>query len=148
MEKITTNKEESKMRKGFTMIELIIVIIVIGILAGIALPQYVKMIERGKIAAAKSRLDMVRKAEAIYFAKNSKYVAVLTGGWNVTNDFTDEVPELKNIESSSNDFTYAVVSPTAGNFIVTATRLAGTVNSNGTITLDQTGKIGGNLSNY
>ncbi|MDD5238810.1 MAG: prepilin-type N-terminal cleavage/methylation domain-containing protein, partial [Candidatus Omnitrophica bacterium] len=41
--------KEDKMKKGFTLIELIIVVIVIGVLATLAVPQYLKAVERSQI---------------------------------------------------------------------------------------------------
>ena len=48
-------KEREKMfnKKGFTLLELIIVIIVIGILASIAMPRYMRVAERARVTEAK-----------------------------------------------------------------------------------------------
>jgi len=58
-------------RKGFTLVELAIVIAILGILAMYAIPKYQGMVEEARTAQAKAQLGTVRSALAIYYAKNS-----------------------------------------------------------------------------
>ena len=60
-------------KKGFTLLELIIVIIVIGILASIALPRYMRVAEKGRTTEAKSILSALRSAQVRYNAQYSVY---------------------------------------------------------------------------
>ncbi len=59
------------MRKGFTLIELIIVIAVIAILIGIALPRFKGMQDEGNIAKAKGELRTLQTAIESYYAHNN-----------------------------------------------------------------------------
>jgi prepilin-type N-terminal cleavage/methylation domain-containing protein len=65
------------MKKGFTLIELIIVIIIIGILASLGFTQYGKTIEKGRTAEAKAVLGALRTAETTYNQQNSTYTTSL-----------------------------------------------------------------------
>ena len=66
------------MKKGFTIIELLIVISVIAILIGIALPRFRGMQEEGNIAKAKGELRTLQTAvESYYIHNNNTYPAAL-----------------------------------------------------------------------
>ncbi|RLD17359.1 MAG: hypothetical protein DRI36_04055 [Caldiserica bacterium] len=57
-------------RKGFTLIELMMVIAIIGFIAAIAIPKFSDMIRRAKEAATKGRLGAMRSALTIYYGDN------------------------------------------------------------------------------
>jgi prepilin-type N-terminal cleavage/methylation domain-containing protein len=58
-----------KKRKGFTLIELAIVIAILGILALYALPKYEGMVKEAKISACKANLGALRSALGIAYVK-------------------------------------------------------------------------------
>lgn len=66
-------------RQGFTLLELMMVVVIIGILATIALPQYFRSAERARVAEASSLLGTIRVAEMRYKAQspNNVYTTVL-----------------------------------------------------------------------
>lgn len=75
-------------RKGFTILELLIVIAVISILVGIALPRFKGMQDEGNIARAKGELRMLQTAvESYYMHNNNTLPGTLT-------DLQTAVPQI------------------------------------------------------
>jgi len=64
--------------KGFTLIEVLIVVIILGILATLAVPQFGKMRKRARLAEGWAGLGAVRTAEAVYYMEQDNYAIVIT----------------------------------------------------------------------
>jgi prepilin-type N-terminal cleavage/methylation domain-containing protein len=60
-------------RKGFTLVELAVVIVIIGVLAAFGVPRFLKSVERSKAAEAFQYLAAVRAAQERFISKEGKY---------------------------------------------------------------------------
>ena len=111
-------------RKGITIVEIITVVIVISILAAVAIPQYVAAVERAQVGKVRSRIDMIRKAEAAYFLSNMSYSTVFT---LVNNDVPEVIAGLTfptTDRGYDGEWTYNI-GVNDESYTVTATRRAG-----------------------
>jgi type IV pilus assembly protein PilA len=65
-------------RTGFTLVELAVVIVIIGVLAAFAVPRFRASVERSKAAEAFNYLASVQAAQERYHARQSSYATNLT----------------------------------------------------------------------
>jgi prepilin-type N-terminal cleavage/methylation domain-containing protein len=65
-------------RKGFTLVELSVVIVIIGVLAAFGVPRFLKAVEKSKAAEAFAYLSAIRDAQERYQAAQGTYATDLT----------------------------------------------------------------------
>ncbi len=86
-----------KKSKGFTLIELMIVVAIIGILAAVAIPKFADLVTKSKEAAVKGTLGAVRSAISIFYGdQEGTYAGNLFMGLSTGNKY---MPTMANLPS-------------------------------------------------
>jgi len=86
----------SKEEKGFTLVELLVVIVILGVLAGIGIPTYRGFIDRSYEAATLAELQAVSMAIKYYFMEHGEGSFKLSElGRYLGEDFTVDGSEVK-----------------------------------------------------
>ena len=112
-----------KFLKGFTLIEMMVVVLVIGILAAIALPVYSDYVLRGQLTEAFSKLSAMQLSMEQYYQDNRSY-SDNNGACGVS------IP-------TGTNFTFTCTAATSQSYIATATGVAGLPTAAFIYTIDQ-----------
>src|ERR1700730_6560701 len=91
-----------KMTKGFTLIELMIVVAIIGILAAIAIPQFANLVAKSQEGRTKANLGTIRSALSIYYGDSEGWyptdtlASITTAGRYLQNIPNADLPKTTN----------------------------------------------------
>lgn len=128
------------LKKAFTLIELIVTVVIIGILAGLALPQFTKTFETTKAKEAVAALQQIRTGERSYRIEENTYWPSGAGD----NAAINTQLSLSLDTRADRNWDYSIIA-VANTFTATAQRTSGR-NAGETITIDENGNLGGSWS--
>ena len=108
------SKKPGGLERGFTLVELLIVVVIVGILSAVALPQFLTQTKKAAATEGTQQASSIAKQAAAYYLENGSLGTVDT-------DCSDYAGT---IVTTNTNFTYAC-SGTKEAFVVTATGKAG-----------------------
>jgi prepilin-type N-terminal cleavage/methylation domain-containing protein len=112
------------MNKGFTLIELIIVLGILGIVSAIGIPQYIGYADSSRTTVVKGNLRTIYLQQQDYYQKNNAYYRT---GTTCTDSAAAINTNLFNGRTiiTNDKFTYCITQTTVDDFIATATEMPG-----------------------
>lgn len=101
---------KTKKQKGYTLLELLVILVIIGTLVYIAIPEYEKLIQRADVSDALHNMDMLSGAQNKYRILKGRY----------TNDLSSLGIPLKGNTAniSTTNFTYSAGNPREDNYCI------------------------------
>ena len=114
-------------QKGFTLIELMIVVVIIGILAALAIPRFMQATVKAKESEAKTILKQIYTLERTYRQENGAYTAVIA--------------DVGFLAPTNSRYLYAIDAAGPNTFTASATPDGSDADLTTTWTIDQNGTI-------
>ncbi len=126
--------------RGFSLIELMIVVAIVAVLAAIAYPSYQQYVRRTAIADAELSLNGLAQALERHRAQNGTYAGAADGAG---------VPTIYRTQSpaeGATQFALLIDAAAANSYRIRAQSQGRAVEATGTLTLDELGNTGGTLA--
>ena len=113
-------------KRGITLIELVIVVVIIGVLAGLAIPRFIRTAEKAKGDEAVVNLRIIFYGEKMYRLDNNMYSSrLVTGAGPNEGGLSPEYIEDMTTAARQKYFTITLTRPSLQTFRVRATRRSG-----------------------
>lgn len=120
------------MNKGFSLIELLIAVAILGVVTAIAIPTYTDYISTAKANSAKQLLRTIYLSQQEYFTENNSYYSTGATCGDAASSINTNLFAGKNVIDDDN-YTYCITQSTTSDFTATANEAGGT----NSFTIDQ-----------
>ncbi len=126
---------------GFTLVELMIVLVIVGVLSAVAVPVYTSNVQKAKMSEADASLGTIRTQARIYYGENGAYPTVAVAAVVVGATWNDiQAGELTGKYFADASYTYV----SADGVSYTLSCAKGSILNNDR-TIDQAGTFSGGL---
>ncbi|MEM8783529.1 MAG: prepilin-type N-terminal cleavage/methylation domain-containing protein [Planctomycetota bacterium] len=93
-------------KKGFTLVEILIVVVILGILAAIVIPQFTQASESARASSLKTQLQSIRSQLELYQVQHLGSYPDLATDWTQMTELTDKAGDTEDMGADADDLEF------------------------------------------